>query len=93
MPAILVLKDTPKFCVECPLIHLGDRFICKAANRWCGDEEGFFTSETKPTWCPLRPLPNYRDNSKKPKDYAEVWIDGAKTGWNACLDEITGETE
>lgn len=42
---------------------------------------------------PLKPLPNYRDNSKKPKDYAEVWIDGAKTGWNACLDEITGETE
>lgn len=81
MPAILVLKDIPKFCVECPLIHLGDRFICKATNRWCGDEKGFFTSETKPTWCPLRPLPH--------KLQADWYTDGYKEGFNACLDAIT----
>jgi len=44
-----------------------------------------------PTWCPLRPLPHKRE----PK---EEWLneyhrDEFADGWNACIDEITGETE
>lgn len=83
MKAVLVI-DMPNNCGECKLIHLQGigESICDAVD-W----------SKRPSWCPLKPLPNYRDNSKKPQDYADVWIDGAKTGWNACLDEITGETE
>lgn len=90
MKAVLVLKDIPKFCVECPLIHLGERFICcNVANRWCGDEEGFFTSKTKPTWCPLKPLPTFKDIDLN--DSKDVFM--FFHGWNTCLAVITGETE
>ena len=78
MKAILVI-DMPTDCIKCPL-----------ADGYCWN---IFPTKGIADGCPLRPLPKYRDNSKKPQDYAEVWIDGAITGWNACLDEITGETE
>ena len=35
--------------------------------------------------CPLRPLPH--------KLQADWYTDGYKEGFNACLEEITGETE
>lgn len=38
-----------------------------------------------PTWCPLKPLPH--------KLQADWYTDGYKEGFNACLDEILGETE
>lgn len=38
--------------------------------------------------CPLRPLPQ-----KKPKDNSNELNLGYELGWNACLEEITGETE
>ena len=41
--------------------------------------------EERPSWCPLRPLPH--------KLQADWYTDGYKEGFNACLEEITGETE
>ena len=87
MKAVLVI-DMPKTCKECKCQLC---WVCVPADE--DIDEYIDPSKAKPDWCPLRPLPKYRDNSKKPQDYAEVWIDGAKTGWNACLDEVTGETE
>ena len=43
----------------------------------------------RPSWCPLKPLPNKRvpDGSETDQIY------GCYVGWNACIDEILGETE
>ena len=87
MKAVLVI-DMPSNCSDCPCEY--DYLICKAIYHKLDYVDA---DNERPSWCPLRPLPKYRDNSKKPQDNAEVWIDGALTGWNACLDEITGETE
>ena len=55
------------------------------------DEFGFCQADEKirdcdwyksPTWCPLKPMP-----------LKSVWGNDFSDGWNACLDEITGETE
>ena len=72
MKAVLVI-DMPNNCGECKLIHLQGigESICDAVD-W----------SKRPSWCPLRPLPN---KLKETNDDA--------IGWNACLDEITGETE
>ena len=57
----------------------------------CYDHEGGICQATS-NWkadrengCPLRPLPH--------KLQADWYTDGYKEGFNACLEEITGETE
>lgn len=90
MKAVLVI-DMPNTCEDCHLRLALDRYRCINTKenrlRWCGDEDGFYTSDTKPSWCPLRPLPTRPDiiPVKNEKDYV--------FGWNDCLDAITGETE
>lgn len=79
MKAILVI-DMPKCCFDCDF-WTDDKhcFRCTVANKKY--EDNSIVQE----WCPLRPLPN-------------KWHEGGNTsfiakGWNACLDEILGETE
>lgn len=80
MKAILVI-DMPKSCAECKLIHLQGigESICNAVD-W----------EERPSWCPLRPLPD-RENPARLKD--GTYFKAYDTGWNDCLAEITGEIE
>ena len=65
------------------------------ADGWCygipsrEEVQGKIKYLKRPSWCPLRPMP------KKMKRRA---TDGAidliyATGYNKCLEEITGETE
>ena len=77
MKAVLVI-DMPKNCDECPLERWGiDGWNCTPMNQVIEDD--------KPEWCPLRPLPH--------KLQADWYTDGYKEGFNACLEEITEETE
>lgn len=79
MKAILVI-DLPKNCSECKLMYLQGigEGICNAVD-W----------EERPSWCPLKPMPNKRvpDGSETDQIY------GCYVGWNACIEEIVGETE
>lgn len=88
MKAILVI-DMPNTCEDCHLRLALDRYRCINTKenrlRWCGDEDGFYTSDTKPSWCPLRPLPETKDVGYPIDDYAVGFGDG----WDACLREIT----
>lgn len=86
--SILVI-DTPTNCAKCKLIHLQGigEAICNAVD-W----------EERPSWCPLKPLPiknKYKHDSMATIDYENdiTLADYQNFGWNACLDEITGETE
>ena len=105
MKAVLVV-DMPTSCEDCHLRLALDRYRCINTKenrlRWCGDEDGFYTSDTKPSWCPLRPLPQKADKGMEvdisggddyESGYIHGWHRGVDKGWNDCLEEITGETE
>lgn len=57
-------------------------------------EEEYFDleSETKPDWCPLKPLPEKKEYINSVSNI-EATKNIAAAGWNACLDEITGGAE
>lgn len=80
--AILVI-DMPTECVECPLCSDGQ---CDALGIYM---ENVFNQ--KHERCPLRPLPKKLDA----EDSNEPWFTEYRLcdGWNACLEEITEETE
>lgn len=85
--------DTPNRCVGC--------FFCE--NEYVGEDmkKEYVTShchlngheikniESKPDWCPLRPLPEKRLHTAPISNY-ELSKNIFANGWNACLDEITG---
>ena len=79
MKAILVI-DMPNNCEECKIIYLQGHgeSICDSVD-W----------SKRPSWCPLRPLPQKRKTSVD----TDLFEQGVNYGWNACLDEILGETE
>lgn len=54
MSKSMLIIDTPSSCDNCPLCILLDRYSCTVNKRWCGDEQGYFSSSTMPTWCPLK---------------------------------------
>ena len=78
MKAILVIDKMPNSCDKCEV-------RCTEYTGKDYAQKGI----KRPTWCPLKPLPekNTWDITKNGHvtEYAE--------GWNACLDEILGETE
>jgi len=78
MKAILVIDEMPTGCIGCPCYY-EDRGKCQ--NTWEEVEDDC----TRPSWCPLKPLPH--------KLQADWYTDGYKEGFNACHEEITGETE
>lgn len=43
----------------------------------------------KPDWCPICSFPEKRYNTD-PLYENDEWCDGWDSGWNACVDEITG---
>lgn len=102
MKAILVI-DMPRCCAECPLMlwdaeseYYGaccptlKEVNCVADSYKENENKG-----TKPNWCPLRPLPQKLDANDWQRMFSgEYAIREAKGyGYNACIDEILGETE
>lgn len=87
MKSILII-DTPKNCPDCQLM----------ADGWCygipsrEEVQGKIKYLKRPSWCPLRPLPERKDEGSvlKPLPF-EVYM--YRYGFNECLDEIVGETE
>jgi hypothetical protein len=98
--SVLVI-DTPKTCVDCIFCQEyrtknREYAYCYVTN---GDSENdmklidciYGYRQSKPDWCPLKPLPEKFDNEKDRKlgDFKPLF----KIGWNACLREITGEVK
>ena len=87
MKAILVI-DMPQDCLYCPCYrpayheYLED---CKVALRPLTTEE----RDSRPNWCPLKPLPNKIDQGYPCEKYDEGYSDG----WDACINEILGGQE
>ena len=81
MKAIIVI-DMPEVCTDCPMHKFHDIDNWDDPSGYCilGTETIDNVFQTKPSWCPLKPLPQM-------KFYAGVNSDFVK-GWSACLKEI-----
>lgn len=91
----LLLIDMPKDCIYCPVAHYNklDEFtgcdIVGGKKYAMTTEKGYKETSCRPSWCPLKPLPQ-----KKDFEWADSFgIHNFKKGFNACLDEILGEKE
>lgn len=82
--AILVI-DMPESCAECRLRFIyGSVHFCTAYEKRY-DVWSQVWNNTKPVWCPFKPMPEKYDI---PSDDFEYEI-----GFNRCIDEILGGEE
>ena len=86
---ILLIEDS-ETCSECLLGIYNRRWFCLATGK---DIDLLKSRYEKPTWCPLRPLPQKMTMEKALKMERCGSIRDIYTTWDACLAEITGETE
>jgi hypothetical protein len=82
MKSVLVI-NAPDNCYECNCSNEGC-YLCQINRVQLEDD----FQERRPDWCPLRPMPQKRIN-KDCLVVHEIWNEG----WNACVDEMLGETE
>ena len=88
MKAILVI-DMPMDCYECPCSNEGC-YLCQIRRRLLEDD----FQDRRPSWCPLRPLPELRDEHCHCDNWEQERIFNAESrGFNWCIDEIMGDTE
>lgn len=92
--------DTPKNCYDCPFgtEYCGNfeyEGCCELAEcldsdmRLITEEHYDYESESRPEWCPLKPLPEKNTIENDMIDYQCGMVDGR----NQCIDEITGEVK
>ncbi len=93
MKKAIVVIDMPKDCANC---ELKSSLFCAI------NGESLYTTviqnEDKPTWCPLKPLPDKKTETidvtgmcygkEVEEALKKCWIN---IGWNNCLEEIEGE--
>ena len=96
--SVLVI-DTPETCYGCPLCAVRVRkdksiYFCNIPKCTGVDEviRGIPNAETsKPNWCPLTPLPEYKDLSSIIKEYNGIDMllcYQYEQGYNDCLNDI-----
>lgn len=89
MKAILVM-DMPSNCLECPIgkdMSIPIETCIKCPFGKCAiDEE----TETRPDWCPLKPMPSKKPTIGKESENDILCINA---GYNACIDAILGDKE
>ena len=71
----------PNDCYDCPCYY-EDKDMCEVFNKNTKADNG------RPSWCPLKPMPQ-----KYYKYGDDIEEDSYWSGWNECVDEITGDTE
>lgn len=81
MKAILVIDEMPKTCDQCPLRRWSiDGWTCTPVKKMIEDD--------KPEWCPLKLLPNKKEENDDGTHFSWRSNDWWSAGWNACLKEI-----
>lgn len=84
--AVLIL-DSPTTCEECPIgnrsMEWGNLVACRKFEPYLKIN---LTPEVKPSWCPLKPMPE----KKKHSGIDSMYHVGEKNGWNAAIDAIGG---
>ena len=92
--AILVLDKMPKSCIECPLMFRDgyDDCCCPFLSGTLFDyalaKVFYYDKERHPNNCPLRPLPQEKEELYYPcNEYEQAFNEG----YNRSIDDILGE--
>lgn len=80
--SVLVI-DTPKDCGDCPCIH-DELWMCQTDKE---HREANYSG--RPSWCPLKPLPEWKDVP----EYLGTNRDWEAWGYDQCLAEILGDAK
>lgn len=96
--SVLVIDYTPENCYDCPFGteycgNLEYEGLCELAEcldsdmRLITEEHYDYESESRPEWCPLKPLPEKMIIPRGARN-----TDGLEyaCGYNTCINEITG---
>lgn len=75
--SVLVI-DAPEDCGKCKFIS---EFWCRAMNG-----RRVPNNDVIPNWCPLKPLPEEKEEEYWRSKLSLAWI----RGWNTCISKITG---
>ena len=78
--AILVI-DMPKCCNQCPICATYQQGSSSVREYWCPIDGNDVEPLSKPSWCPLKELPQ--------RDREYDWYEHERErGWNDCINEI-----
>ena len=98
----LLIMDMPENCLDCNFCFELDEGIeayCSMTDDLdnsdlCRDLPNGYC-ESRPDWCPLKPLPDKKEVIEIPRipSMLDFRRRGFQDGWNACIDEITGGDE
>lgn len=83
MSKAVLAMDMPECCADCPCSFF-ERENPKL-NLICGPAGDDANNVGKPDWCPLRPMPEERE-----ENHTGTYKDNFNEGWNACIDAIGG---
>ena len=90
MAKVMLIIDEPNSCISCPCIYFPNT---PYLNPYCKGYSNLSVEETykkeKPTWCPLRSIPQKKDTDNCKTELYR----GKCVGYNACIDEILGGGE
>lgn len=78
MSKSVLVMDTPENCGKCKFIS---GFWCRAMNG-----RRVLNNDVIPNWCPLKPLPEEKEEEYWRSKLSLAWI----RGWNTCISKITG---
>lgn len=78
MSKSVLVMDTPENCGKCKFIS---GFWCRAMNG-----RRVPNNDVIPNWCPLKPLPEKKEEEYWRSKLSLAWI----RGWNTCISKITG---
>ena len=82
MAKAMLIVDMPSCCLECPCMNELDECVAMK-------NEDVGNVGRKPTWCPLREVPQKKKITIKESEYTNT----KRIGYNACIDEILGGGE
>ena len=98
MKAILVIDEMPKTCGQC-MYHITEEIDNNTVHYCLSGIEGLVDIKdlnNKPTWCPLKPLPQPKDEHTSLDNFnweLESIINAENRGYNRLLEELLGEEE
>lgn len=102
MSKSILVMDTPDRCWQCDVCASYQESAFSDRVYWCCAKDKDVDGNTKPDWCPLKPMPEkidipaWDDSIKAKNKNAEevgmyMYDRGCCRGYNACIDEILGD--
>ena len=91
MAKAMLIMDMPSRCIECPLLASWQDSASAPRNYWCPyNLEITIEVEKRSEWCPLREVPQKKEEFEMDIIHHESLDLGKRLGYNACIDEILG---